>query len=117
MGEPVKIIDLARKIIRLCGFVPEKEIQIKFTGLRPGEKLYEELLADKENTLPTYNQKILIAKSSFQFDNSKKILLNNLFEQILNYDEEKSMKTIKELVPEYKKEDLRKTENEKMEIN
>ena len=117
MGEPVKIIDLANKVIRLCGFVPEKEIEIKFTGLRPGEKLYEELLADKENTLPTYNEKILIAKSSFQFDNSKRILLNNLFEQIHNYDEEKSIKTLKELVPEYKKEDLGKTENKKVEVN
>ena len=117
MGEPVKIIDLANKIIRLCGFVPEKEIEIYFTGLRPGEKLYEELLADKENTIPTYNEKILIAKSSFQFDNSKRILLNNLFEQIHNYDEEKSMKTLKELVPEYKKEDLSETKNERMKIN
>ena len=117
MGEPVKIIDLANKVIRLCGFMPEKEIEIKFTGLRPGEKLYEELLADKENTLPTYNEKILIAKSSFQFDNSKKILLNNLSEQINSYDVDRSMKTLKELVPEYKKEDLSRIKNEKVEIN
>ena len=117
MGQPVKIFDLANKVIRLCGFVPEKEIEINFTGLRPGEKLYEELLADKENTLPTYNEKILIAKNSFQFDNSKRILLNNLFEQIHNYDEVKSMKTLKELVPEYKKEDLSQTKNERMKIN
>ena len=117
MGEPVKIIDLANKVIRLCGFVPEKEIEIKFTGLRPGEKLYEELLADKENTIPTYNEKILIAKSSFHFDNSKRILLNNLFEQIHNYDEITSMKTLKELVPEYKKENLSRRKNEKVKIN
>jgi len=117
MGEPVKIIDLANKMIRLSGFVPDKDIKIKITGLRPGEKLYEELLADKENTLPTYNEKILIAKSSFHFDNSKRILLNNLFEHIDNYDDQKSIKTIKELVPEYKKEELKPDKNKKTETN
>ena len=104
MGQPVKILDLAKKMIRLSGFVPEKEIKIEFTGLRPGEKLYEELLADKENTLQTYHEKILIAKSSYQFDNSNRILLNNLFEQIHDNEDERSLKTLKQLVPEYKKE-------------
>ena len=104
MGQPVKILDLAKKMIRLSGFVPEKEIKIEFTGLRPGEKLYEELLADKENTLQTYHEKILIAKSSYQFDNSNRILLNNLFEQIHENEDERSLKTLKQLVPEYKKE-------------
>ena len=104
MGQPVKILDLAKKMIRLSGFIPEKEIEIKFSGLRPGEKLYEELLADKENTLQTYHEKILIAKSSYQFNSSNRILLNNLFEQIQNYEEERSLRTLKQLVPEYKKE-------------
>ena len=117
MGEPVKIIDLANKVIRLCGFVPETEFEIHFAGLRPGEKLYEELLADKENTIPTYNEKILIAKSSFHFDNSKRILLNNLFEQIHSYEEVTSLKILKELVPEYKKEGLSQSKHEKIEIN
>lgn len=62
MGEAVKIYDLAKKIIRLAGFVPNKEIEIKVIGLRPGEKLYEELLSEKSKTLPTYNEKIMIAK-------------------------------------------------------
>lgn len=62
MGESVKIIDLARKMIRLSGLELGKDIQIVYTGLRPGEKLYEELLADQENSLPTYHPKILIAK-------------------------------------------------------
>lgn len=62
MGESVKIVDLANKMIRLAGFIPGKDIKIAFTGLRPGEKLYEELLNIKENTLPTYNEKIMIAK-------------------------------------------------------
>jgi FlaA1/EpsC-like NDP-sugar epimerase len=63
MGEPVKIVDLARDLIRLSGFT-EDEIRIEFTGLRPGEKLYEELLADGETTLPTPHPKLRIAKSS-----------------------------------------------------
>jgi FlaA1/EpsC-like NDP-sugar epimerase len=61
MGEPVKILDLAKKMIRLAGFVPDKDIEIKFVGLRPGEKLYEELLTDSSKTLPTYHKKIMIA--------------------------------------------------------
>ena len=62
MGQPVKIADLARNMIRLAGFVPGKDIEIIYTGLRPGEKLYEELLNQKELTIPTSNNKILVAK-------------------------------------------------------
>src|SRR3546814_10252597 len=62
MGSSVKIVDLAKKMIRLAGFIPGKDIKIEFTGLRPGEKLYEELLNNTENSLPTYNEKIMIAK-------------------------------------------------------
>ena len=62
MGSPVKIIDLAQKMVQLAGLVPGKEIDIVFTGLRPGEKLYEELLNEKETTIPTHHEKIKIAK-------------------------------------------------------
>jgi FlaA1/EpsC-like NDP-sugar epimerase len=62
MGKPVKIVDLARRMIKLGGFVPDVDIAIKFTGLRPGEKLYEELLSSKENTISTDHDKIMIAK-------------------------------------------------------
>jgi FlaA1/EpsC-like NDP-sugar epimerase len=62
MGKPVRIDDLARKMIRLSGLEVDKDIAIRYTGLRPGEKLYEELLADQENTLPTHHEKIMIAK-------------------------------------------------------
>ena len=60
MGSPVKIVSLARKMIRLAGYIPEVDIKIEFTGLRPGEKLYEELLNHKETTQPTYHPKIMI---------------------------------------------------------
>lgn len=62
MGQPVKIVDLATRMIELAGYRPGEDIEIKFTGLRPGEKLYEEVLSDKENTIPTENKKIMIAK-------------------------------------------------------
>jgi len=62
MGKPVKIIDLARKMIKLAGFTPDRDIKIKIVGLRPGEKLYEELLNDTSKTLPTYHEKIMISE-------------------------------------------------------
>ncbi len=62
MGQPVKISDMARKMIQLTGLVPDIDVKIKYTGLRPGEKLYEELLANDENTLATHHPKIMIAK-------------------------------------------------------
>ena len=77
------------------------DIKIEFTGLRPAEKLYEELLADKETTLPTHHQKILIAKASHHFDESKNSLLLNLEYSISNNNEEKALKDLKKLVPEY----------------
>lgn len=101
MGKPVKIIDLAKQMIRLSGFKPYKDIDIIYTGLRPGEKLYEELLADKENTLPTHHQQILIAKASYDFDSEKLILLENFQNQILNNNVYKSIEVLKKLVPEF----------------
>jgi FlaA1/EpsC-like NDP-sugar epimerase len=62
MGEPVKIVDLAYKMIKLSGLTPDKDIQIEFTGLRPGEKLYEELLNKNEEVIPTHHEKIMISK-------------------------------------------------------
>jgi len=80
MGESVRIIDLATKMILLNGLEPNKDIEIKITGLRPGEKLYEELLADNETTLPTHHPKILIAKTraiSATFEQQVSLQSNN----------------------------------------
>ncbi|SHE72023.1 NDP-sugar epimerase, includes UDP-GlcNAc-inverting 4,6-dehydratase FlaA1 and capsular polysaccharide biosynthesis protein EpsC [Psychroflexus salarius] len=101
MGNPVKIVDLAKQMIRLSGFTPNVDINITYTGLRPGEKLYEELLADKENTLPTHHQKILIAKSSFEFDKENTILLENLSNQIMQNQTLAALKILYQLVPEF----------------
>ena len=62
MGEPVRIVELAEKMVQLTGLTPYVDIEIQFTGLRPGEKIYEELLNDKETTLPTHHEKIMRAK-------------------------------------------------------
>ena len=62
MGTPVKISDLAKKMINLAGYEVDKDIKIEYTGLRPGEKLYEEVLATKENTIPTDHDRIFVAK-------------------------------------------------------
>lgn len=102
MGESVKIIDLAKKIIKLSGLEIDKDIQIKYTGLRPGEKLYEELLNDQENTIPTYHSKIMIAKVGLSDYEKIKSQLNQLY-QILqsNNEEELCVKKMKEIVPEF----------------
>ncbi len=101
MGEPVKIVDLARRMIQLAGFVPDVDIAIKFTSLRPGEKLYEELLLSKENTIPTYHDKIMIAKvCKFDYDTVLPEIMEliSLAHDIKDYAVVEKMKKI---VPEY----------------
>lgn len=101
MGKPVKIIHLAKKMISLSGLKPGKDIQINITGLRPGEKLYEELLANKENTLPTYHSQIMIAKLK-EYDISKILPeINILIEKAETNDKFDIVKKMKEIVPEF----------------
>lgn len=101
MGEPVKIFDLARKMIKLAGFVPGKEIEIKFTGLRPGEKLYEELLNNEEEVIPTHHKKILVAKTvEYDFYVVNKSI-DELLQQAFQNIDENVVRQMKRIVPEY----------------
>ncbi|MGJ1361777.1 polysaccharide biosynthesis protein [Sphingobacterium spiritivorum] len=84
MGKSVKIIELAKRMIRLKGYRYPEDIDIKITGLRPGEKIYEELLANNENTIRTHHEKIMIAKINSEDLNDKRILLDRLCELILD---------------------------------
>ena len=106
MGKPVKIYDLALKLIKLSGFEPNKDIFIKEIGLRPGEKLYEELLMDEEGLSKTENRKIFIAKpSDFNIKDIKEYI-NELLE-IVNNDKMYNLENkIKEFVPTYKKKKI-----------
>jgi FlaA1/EpsC-like NDP-sugar epimerase len=102
MGKSVKIIDLARKMIQLSGLKEGKDIKIEITGLRPGEKLYEELLADSENTLPTHHSQILIGKvREYEYAEVKKFV-GNLIETFKTQNNELIVQRMKELVPEFK---------------
>jgi FlaA1/EpsC-like NDP-sugar epimerase len=101
MGKSVKIIDLARKMIKLSGFEPDIDIQIKLTGLREGEKLYEELLNDKENTLPTYHRKILIAKVRKVAYESITMQVGTLMSLLDQKNESKVVEQMKHIVPEF----------------
>ena len=101
MGEPVKIVDLARKMIRLSGLKEGKDITIKFTGLRPGEKLKEELLNDKENTIGTYNPKIMVAKVPDYNYLETNELISDLYKQKDILKNRMLVKIMKHIVPEY----------------
>jgi FlaA1/EpsC-like NDP-sugar epimerase len=101
MGAPVKIADLATNMILLSGLVPGKDIQIVYTGLRPGEKLYEELLTDKETTLPTHHPKI--KKASVETLSGKVVLakIEDLLNRLYKLSKHDVVGIMKDLVPEY----------------
>ena len=100
MGAPVKILDLAKKMIQLSGLRPYTDIDIKITGLRPGEKRYEEVLANSENTIPTYHPQILIAKTR-PIDSDQNQSIQQLLATAASQENEASVSIMKELVPEY----------------
>ncbi|PRY97394.1 FlaA1/EpsC-like NDP-sugar epimerase [Marinilabilia salmonicolor] len=101
MGKPVKIDDLAKNMIRLAGLKLGEDIQIKYTGLRPGEKLYEELLASSENTLPTYHKKIMIGKiRPVEYNQVNKEILEMLSNLDIESDEILFAR-LKGMVPEF----------------
>ncbi len=101
MGQSIRIIDLARKMVKLSGLTLGKDIQVEFTGLRPGEKIFEELLADKETTLPTHHEKIMIARvREYNFEEISKEI-NNLINLFRTQNNESIVKKMKEIVPEF----------------
>lgn len=106
MGESMKIIDLAKRMIRLSGFKYPEEIDIKIVGLRPGEKIFEELLANDENTMKTHHEKIMIAKVSTSKCQNNKILIEELCYESANIEKHEQIMNlvakIKEIVPEFK---------------
>lgn len=102
MGESVKIIDLAKKMIKLSGFELGKDIDIKITGLRPGEKLYEELLTREENTLPTHHDKIMIGEVREYDLNEVKEKINDLINAYASQNNDNVVQKMKQIVPEFK---------------
>lgn len=106
MGKPVRIVDLALKMIRLAGLIPDEDIKIVFTGLRPGEKLYEELLNKKETTLPTHHKKIQIART---MPCAARIIsdIAELIQISKQEDNVMLVRKMKEIVPEFKSNNSR----------
>ena len=101
MGTPIKIDDMARDLIRLSGFEPEVDVKIEYIGLRPGEKLYEELITDGENVLPTHHEKIMVLKGAecnLEFLDGEIDELGYFAEE---QDGEQIKMKLKQIVPEY----------------
>lgn len=102
MGEPVKIQDMARRMIKLSGFDPDVDIKIVYTGLRPGEKLYEELLTDDAKTLPTHHEKIMISKDAVMEHHQINGLVDNLMIILSKNEKFEIVRILKTIVPEFK---------------
>lgn len=102
MGTPIKIADLAKRMIHLAGYEVDKDIKIEYTGLRPGEKLYEEVLATKENTIPTDHERIFVAKVRHYEHTSAHDITDRLAELARSVDIEEMVILMKRTVPEFK---------------
>ncbi|MGB8703394.1 MAG: nucleoside-diphosphate sugar epimerase/dehydratase, partial [Gillisia sp.] len=101
MGEPVKIMDLAIKMIKLAGYIPNEHIKVKITGLRPGEKLYEELLNDECKTLPTHHKKIMIGLDNVQNYDSINDKVQKIIKSADKLKNDKVVAKLKLLIPEF----------------
>jgi FlaA1/EpsC-like NDP-sugar epimerase len=102
MGKPVKVLDVALNLIRLSGLEPYKDIKIKFTGLRPGEKLYEELFSEDEPMMPTHNPKISIAKTADSDFETIYFRIDKILDSLYNLSETQVIEEMHELVPGYR---------------
>jgi len=101
MGKSVRIVDMARKMIVLAGLKPDRDIAIKFTGLRPGEKLYEEVLSDVEPCRPTYHSKIMIAETREYDFEAVQESINSLVEAAKLENDWKTVRLMKLMIPEF----------------
>lgn len=110
MGEPVKIVDMARDLIRLSGLEPDIDIKIQFTGIRPGEKLFEELLNAEEGSTMTQHEKIFIARQNGSIKDLD-TKLDKLFAAAESGDELQIRKMIKNIVPTYSNGGIKKEED------
>ena len=108
MGTPIRIDDMARDLIRLSGFEPDADIKIEYIGLRPGEKLFEELITEGEGIVPTSHEKILVLKGK----ESNLDVLNGKIDELLHLareqDAEKIKEKLQEIVPEYRPMEISK---------
>jgi FlaA1/EpsC-like NDP-sugar epimerase len=105
MGESIKIIDMAENFIQLSGFIPHKEIKIEFIGLRPGEKLSEELFDESEKILPTFHKKILMAVPEIPSKQYLRDCCSDLECCVQDYSVKKAIITIQKIVPNFKNQD------------
>ncbi len=101
MGEPVKILDLAKRMIKLSGYTPDLDIKISFIGLRPGEKLYEELLSDNATTVPTHHEKIMISKDPTMEFEEIDVLCVQIIKSAVKRDRLEVVRILKTIVPEF----------------
>ncbi|WP_370895409.1 polysaccharide biosynthesis protein [Chryseobacterium gossypii] len=101
MGEPVKILDLAKRMIKLSGYTPDIDIKITFIGLRPGEKLYEELLSNNATTIPTHHEKIMISKDPLMEFEQVDFLCKQIIRSAVKRDKLQVVRILKTIVPEF----------------
>jgi FlaA1/EpsC-like NDP-sugar epimerase len=121
MGKSVRIVELAKKMIRLSGLIPNQDIAIEFSGLRPGEKLYEELLNDKELAVPTHHEKIMVAKVREYAFMKVKEMIDELIHLSSGFNDRQVVIKMKQLVPEFKSnnsiyEELDNSQNGKLNV-
>ncbi|MDQ0064404.1 FlaA1/EpsC-like NDP-sugar epimerase [Chryseobacterium lathyri] len=101
MGKPIKILDLAKRMIKLSGYTPDVDIKIDFIGLRPGEKLYEELLTDNSTTIPTHHEKIMISRDPLMEFEDIELLCKQIMRSAIKKESLQVVKILKIIVPEF----------------